>query len=1661
MVGFSFAREEQLYAMMGKSADSLKELGPPTDWELVDRIGEGTYGEVFTARNKISGEIAAAKVIDSIHEKIEEVLPELDILSKYSTHSNIAEFHGAFMNVDTKRHDQLWLVMELCRGGSVTNLVKSLRKKGKYLEEDLIAYILYETLKGIEHLHRHNVMHRDIKGPNVMLTNRAEIRLIDFGVSAELSNILMRRNSSVGTPFWMAPEVIACEQQLDYSYDVRCDIWSLGITAIELADGTTPLSDQHPMRALFKIPRSKSPSMKNPERWSHEYRDFIAKCLVKDFEARAHASDMLSHVFVSWVADKRDTLRRKLMSLMDGQYQGQDGIMVEATKERDLDELLSPSAAQKQKPQRSKQMQQVDNLAELGSLTEDIILSHLLERYLNNQIYTYIGDILIAVNPLQTLNLYGPEIAKKYKNSQKSALRPHIFMVADMTHQAMIHNKNPQCCLISGESGAGKTVSADYLVRHLAELGKAGNRTLEEKILQVNPLMEALGNAQTVINENSSRFGKYLELHFTPNGALRGGMLSEYLLEKSRVVSQSRGERNFHIFYYMIAGLAYNKKLEKYSFKLYSQHNYLQTGGRNLQDLVCTLGNRRKFEEVQRCFDIIGFSHEEVSQLFSILAAIIHLGDIHFTEDESVSHLSDKSMVSNPQVLLIVSSLLGINAVELRDALTTNSNVTRGETIVRNNSVDQAVDYRDGMAKALYGKLFSWIVHRINALLRTERARPVENDYRIGILDIFGFENFKRNSFEQLCINIANEQIQFYFNQQIFSWELEEYRSEGISLERISFTDNRPVLDMFLQKPIGLLALLDEESRFPRATDFTLVEKFNKNINCVHYEQPKENDVFPSFVIAHYAGRVKYDATNFLEKNRDTLSPDIIQVLRSSDNRLVRTLMQHPLARSGVSVKKNSSQPPMFQVEKDKKLNGLLSLPETKQSPLLESNTTSRWQQTVSVHFRYSLRDLLAKLLPAESHFVRCIRPNEQMIAGRFDQEKVQTQLRYTGVLETTRIRQQGYSERITFAEFVKRYQVIAYPLHKRAPCDAAACTEILRKSKIQKWLIGRTKVFLKYYHVEELAMLLEIYRKKVITIQRVVRGWLVRRQYEAVRRRRHQAATVIQKHSRGYLARKHHQQEMNKKHFAACVIQRAYRRLVQRRRFTWWLKWYNIQQRRKVKSAIKIQAVVRGYLARKLYRRLRRLRIESAIKLQAVYRGRLLRKNYADIRRKQKVLKFRHMAKVRAVVRLQSAFRGYKARKYVSELKSEADKRETNMIYFFQQVEDSSDSFFRAQKGHKRANIKMDRVVVKEGKHQDPTEFWSTPKDDEEAVASQQETQTIFFIQQANTSWGTLLDHSKKHQTSVPRGPQSQVRPPMRKHDQAPASDSPRVPQRRSFEIRPKEVLLAEMQNKESPRSSRNYRKEVWSAGDETYFRQFADERLKKDSKDQGRRIQDMLSIVEGSPSDTDEGKDKPVKETIKATPRVARAKSFFENQDQPPEPKPIVRRTTSNEWKPKPAPQESAKKPVSPPAAREKPAYVKPKPKEPQNQADLVKIALAQQAGPVKPDLQRRPRSISAPPQELPRIPPPDYKLPREKLGYLRHVTPGPKRVLPENFQVEDINLRHIYRSNPSTPTQTPRYSHLLRKTGKRGELGIADDDDNSDVTRISFNVPLIGVT
>ncbi|KAL8183449.1 UNVERIFIED_CONTAM: Myosin-IIIb [Gekko kuhli] len=419
----------------------------------------------------------------------------------------------------------------------------------------------------------------------------------------------------------------------------------------------------------------------------------------------------------------------------------------------------------------------------------------------------------------------------------------------------------------------------------------ANNRALREKILQVNPLVEAFGNACTAINDNSSRFGKYLEMMFTPTGAVMGAKISEYLLEKSRVIKQAVGEKNFHIFYYIYAGLYHQKKLFEYKLPEEKPPRYIDNDtGRVMCDIISKESYGTQFEAIQHCFRIIGFTDEEVHSVYRILAGILNIGNIEFAAISS-QHQTDKSEVPNAEALDSAASLLSIGSEELQEALTSHCVVTRGETIIRTNTVDKAADVRDAMSKALYGRLFSWIVNRINTL-------NAQSGMNVGILDIFGFENFTRNSFEQLCINIANEQIQFYFNQHIFALEQMEYQNEGIDAPVIEYEDNRPLLDMFLQKPMGLLSLLDEESRFPQATDLTLVDKFEDNLRCKYFWRPKRVEL--SFGIQHYAGKVQYDAYSFLEKNRDTLPADIVVVLRTSENRLLQQLFSSPLTKTGI-----------------------------------------------------------------------------------------------------------------------------------------------------------------------------------------------------------------------------------------------------------------------------------------------------------------------------------------------------------------------------------------------------------------------------------------------------------------------------------------------------------------------------------------------------------------------------------------------------------------------------------------------------------------------------------------------------------------------------------------------------------------------------------------
>uniref|UniRef100_A0A3B3D039 non-specific serine/threonine protein kinase n=1 Tax=Oryzias melastigma TaxID=30732 RepID=A0A3B3D039_ORYME len=990
-----------------------------------------------------------------------------------------------------------------------------------------VIHLCPPTLKGLQHLHNNRIIHRDVKGNNILLTTNGGVKLVDFGVSAQLTSARLRRNTSVGTPFWMAPEVIACEQQYDYSYDARCDVWSLGITAIELADGDPPLADMHPVKALFKIPRNPPPTLRSPDQWCRSFSHFISQCLIKDFEARPSVTHLLEHPFIKQAHGKDEALRQQLAALIQEQQEFSYKSKTKHERINSRKTLIVESCPG-------------DDLVNLEFLDEETIISHLHKRYDELQVYTYVGDILIALNPFQNLSIYSPQFSKLYHGVKRADNPPHIFATADAAYQGMVTFCKDQCIIISGESGAGKTESAHLIVQHLTFLGKANNRSLREKILQVNPLVEAFGNACTAINDNSSRFGKYLEMKFSPTGAVVGAKISEYLLEKSRVIKQAAGEKNFHIFYYMYAGLHHQDKLKTYRLPDRTPPRYIDSHQcKVMHDIVSRKLYKEQFDAIQECFRNIGFTEEEVISVYRILSAILNTGNIEFAAITS-QHQTDKSEVPNSEALENAASLLSIGADELQEALTSQCVVTRGETIIRTNSVDKATDVRDAMSKALYGRLFSWIVNRINSLLQPDvNICAAESCMNVGILDIFGFENFKKNSFEQLCINIANEQIQFYFNQHIFALEQMEYQSEGVDASLVEYEDNRPILDMFLQKPMGLLSLLDEESRFPQATDQTLVDKFEDNLRCKYFWIPKRVEL--CFGIQHYAGKVMYCVNGFLEKNRDTLPADIVLVLRTSENKLLQQLFSSPLTKTG-NLATSRARVTAASRSLPPQLGSGRSKVDTMEMMRHPDETTNMRRQTVASYFRYSLMDLLSKMVVGQPHFVRCIKPNDDRQALRLCRERVMVQLRYTGILEMANIRRQGYSHRILFEEFVPRYYYLAFRAHQMPETSKENVVLILERTKLEHWVLGKTKVFLKYYHVEQLNLLLRGVMARVVVMQAYTKGWLGARRYQKEKRRRNRGAVIIQSAWRGYVARQNVKQIKMEREEAAVHKQPAYR---------------------------------------------------------------------------------------------------------------------------------------------------------------------------------------------------------------------------------------------------------------------------------------------------------------------------------------------------------------------------------------------------------------------------------------------------------------------------------------------------------------------------------------
>ncbi|XP_059291538.1 myosin-11-like, partial [Lycium ferocissimum] len=492
----------------------------------------------------------------------------------------------------------------------------------------------------------------------------------------------------------------------------------------------------------------------------------------------------------------------------------------------------------------------VDDMTKLSYLHEPGVLQNLATRYQLNEIYTYTGSILIAINPFQKLpHLYDRHMMEQYKGAPLGELSPHVFAIADAAYRQMINEGKSNSILVSGESGAGKTETTKMLMQYLAYLGgrrSTEGRTVEQQVLESNPVLEAFGNAKTVRNNNSSRFGKFVEIQFDKNGRISGAAIRTYLLERSRVCQVSDPERNYHCFYLLCA--APPEEVEKYklgdpkSFHYLNQSScYNLVGVSDAQDYLAT----------RRAMDIVGISEKEQEAIFRVVASVLHLGNLQFAKGKEI----DSSVLKDDKSkfhLQTVAELLMCDLKDLEDALLKRVMVTPEEVIKRCLDPDAATVSRDGLAKTIYSRLFDWLVDKINNSI----GQDANSKSLIGVLDIYGFESFKTNSFEQFCINFTNEKLQQHFNQHVFKMEQEEYTREEIDWSYIEFVDNQDVLDLIEKKPGGIIALLDEACMFPKSTHETFSQKLYQTFKAhKRFIKPKLSRT--DFTIAHYAGEVK------------------------------------------------------------------------------------------------------------------------------------------------------------------------------------------------------------------------------------------------------------------------------------------------------------------------------------------------------------------------------------------------------------------------------------------------------------------------------------------------------------------------------------------------------------------------------------------------------------------------------------------------------------------------------------------------------------------------------------------------------------------------------------------------------------------------------------
>uniref|UniRef100_A0A182V4B9 Myosin heavy chain n=1 Tax=Anopheles merus TaxID=30066 RepID=A0A182V4B9_ANOME len=751
--------------------------------------------------------------------------------------------------------------------------------------------------------------------------------------------------------------------------------------------------------------------------------------------------------------------------------------------------------------------EKVEDMADLTYLNEAAVLHNLRQRYYSKLIYTYSGLFCVVINPYKRYPLYTNRCAKMYRGKRRNEVPPHLFAVSDGAYVNMLTNHENQSMLITGESGAGKTENTKKVIAYFATIGASGKKdenaekkgSLEDQVVQTNPVLEAFGNAKTVRNDNSSRFGKFIRIHFTGSGKLAGADIETYLLEKARVISQQTLERSYHIFYQIMSGSV--KGLKEKCLLSNNIHDYhIVAQGKTT---IPSVDDGEEMQITDEAFNVLGFTQEEKDNIYRITSAVMHMGRMQFKQKGREEQAEADGTEDGDRV----AKLLGVGTDDLYKNLLKPRIKVGNEFVTKGQNKDQVTNSVGALCKGIFDRLFKWLVKKCNETLDTKQKRA----QFIGVLDIAGFEIFDFNGFEQLCINFTNEKLQQFFNHHMFVLEQEEYQREGIEWTFIDFGMDLQQCIELIEKPMGILSILEEESMFPKATDQTFAEKLmtnhlGKSAPFMKPRPPKPGIPAGHFAIGHYAGVVSYNISGWLEKNKDPLNDTVVDQFKKGSNALmVEIFADHP---------GQSADPAAAKGGRGKKGAGFA---------------------TVSSSYKEQLNNLMTTLKSTQPHFVRCIIPNEMKTAGVVDAHLVMHQLTCNGVLEGIRICRKGFPNRMMYPDFKLRYMILN-PKGVEAEKDLKKCAQVIMDAAgldSELYRLGNTKVF---FRAGVLGQMEEFRDERLSKIMSWMQAWC-----------------------RGYLSRKEFK-KMQEQRVSLEIVQRNLRKYLKLRTWAWWKLWQKVK---------------------------------------------------------------------------------------------------------------------------------------------------------------------------------------------------------------------------------------------------------------------------------------------------------------------------------------------------------------------------------------------------------------------------------------------------------------------------------------------------------------------